>query len=205
MTERKVDRRVRRTKRLFQEALLDLMGEQDFSNITVTDIVAQAEYNRATFYRYYDDKDQLVKEIILEQIATLIEAFKYPYKKSPVIDMLTLSPDDIIVFEHIYANKRFYRLWKKFVALPHFKDTFLQSLTRFFKEDIERIVSGDRELDHTLYTSFYANGILGIIIDWIENDLKPSPEQMAKQLVKILNHDLDKTYITDSMTSSRTS
>ena len=37
---------------------------------------------------------------------------------------------------------------------------------------------------NNLYTTFYANGILGLILDWIKNGLEPHPDYMAKTLVK---------------------
>src|SRR5699024_12540539 len=45
------DRRVRRTQKLFREAFLELIAEKEYSQITVTEIIKEADYNRATFYR----------------------------------------------------------------------------------------------------------------------------------------------------------
>src|SRR5699024_12099728 len=67
-----VDRRIRRSKRLLQQSLLDLMIHCDLEDITVTDIVNHADYNRSTFYRHYDHKEQIADEIITDQLNKLI-------------------------------------------------------------------------------------------------------------------------------------
>ena len=43
------DRRVRRTKHLIKQSLIELMYEKPFKDITVTDITKRADLNRGTF------------------------------------------------------------------------------------------------------------------------------------------------------------
>jgi AcrR family transcriptional regulator len=50
------DPRVKRTRKLLQDALLDLLGEKSFDAITVQDIAERSTINRATFYAHYVDK-----------------------------------------------------------------------------------------------------------------------------------------------------
>ncbi|MBZ0292889.1 MAG: TetR/AcrR family transcriptional regulator, partial [Anaerolineae bacterium] len=50
------DLRVRRTRKLLQQALIELTVERGFSEITVGDIAERAMGNRSTFYRHYLDK-----------------------------------------------------------------------------------------------------------------------------------------------------
>lgn len=50
------DPRVKRTRKLLQGALLDLLAEKSFDAITVQDIAERSTINRATFYTHYVDK-----------------------------------------------------------------------------------------------------------------------------------------------------
>lgn len=190
------DRRVRRTKKLLKYALLEWMYKKSYEQITVTDIVDHADYNRATFYRHYNQKGDLVKEIITDQTNGLIQAFRFPYKKNNYIHLNALSPSEIVIFNHIIENKHFYGLWKEFEAIPGFYESFLQSITRFFKQDINLITPYHDGLDNNMYTSFYAYGILGIILNWIKNDFEQSPDYMANQLCKIINYYPAESFIT---------
>ena len=49
MIAEKQDRRVKRTKNLMRSALMELMDEKPFSEITAKDVTAKADLNRATF------------------------------------------------------------------------------------------------------------------------------------------------------------
>src|SRR6266852_538940 len=62
-----VDPRVRRTRQLLQQALLELMQEKRFASITVHDIAERATVNRATFYAHFEDKYSLLDFIIRGQ------------------------------------------------------------------------------------------------------------------------------------------
>jgi AcrR family transcriptional regulator len=67
------DRRVKRTHKLLQDALLALLSEKTFQLITVQDIAERADVNRATFYAHFVDKyallDHLVGEMIRQELA----------------------------------------------------------------------------------------------------------------------------------------
>ena len=49
-------RRMRRSKKSFKKNFIDLIQEKGYKNVTVTDIVERADYNRSTFYMYFRDK-----------------------------------------------------------------------------------------------------------------------------------------------------
>ncbi|MEM7134500.1 MAG: helix-turn-helix domain-containing protein [Chloroflexota bacterium] len=58
------DRRIRRTLRLLQNALLELIEEKAFETITVEEIVARADVGRTTFYLHYTDKGHLLADCV---------------------------------------------------------------------------------------------------------------------------------------------
>ncbi len=70
--ETKDDPRSKRTRRLLQQALSELMTEKKFSEISVQDITAKAEINRATFYAHFDDKYELLNAGIRETFKSLV-------------------------------------------------------------------------------------------------------------------------------------
>jgi len=66
--EEKIDPRVKRTRKLLQQALTELMAEKSFRGITVRDITARATLNRVTFYAHFPDKHGLLEYTIRELI-----------------------------------------------------------------------------------------------------------------------------------------
>src|SRR5258708_22417388 len=55
----KTDKRVERTRKLLQTALIDLIGEGGYDAITIQEIVDRANIGRTTFYLHYNSKDDL--------------------------------------------------------------------------------------------------------------------------------------------------
>lgn len=53
------DERARRTRERLSWALIDLMREREFGDISVQDITARAEVGRSTFYLHFQDKADL--------------------------------------------------------------------------------------------------------------------------------------------------
>ena len=62
------DPRVKRTRKLLQQTLADLMHEKSFDAITVQDIAERSTLNRATFYAHFEDKNDLLDSIMREGI-----------------------------------------------------------------------------------------------------------------------------------------
>ena len=60
MEPEKKDRRTRKTRQILREALLTLLKEKRYEDISVQDIIAQADVARSTFYVHYVDKDDLL-------------------------------------------------------------------------------------------------------------------------------------------------
>src|SRR5262245_35977421 len=54
------DRRVQRTQRLLQDALISLIEERGYEDLSVQDIIDRANVGRATFYAHFDNKEDLL-------------------------------------------------------------------------------------------------------------------------------------------------
>ncbi len=58
------DFRIYRSKRDLRNALLTLLKEEPFEKISVKDICDSAHINKMTFYRHYDDKYDLLNDVV---------------------------------------------------------------------------------------------------------------------------------------------
>ena len=59
----KTDARVKYTKMVLKQALLELMQRKPINKITVKEVCERAELNRATFYAHYSDCFDLLENI----------------------------------------------------------------------------------------------------------------------------------------------
>ncbi len=79
-SKKPLDRRVQKTKRLLSDALVALILEKGYANVSIQDIIDRANVGRSTFYLHYENKEQLLlwghdhlKKLILEDGDTRIE------------------------------------------------------------------------------------------------------------------------------------
>ncbi|GAA0360424.1 TetR/AcrR family transcriptional regulator [Microbispora corallina] len=63
--------RVRRTRALLREALVELIEDRGFERVTVGELTSRAMVSRAAFYRNYRDKYELVEQIFDEAMAEM--------------------------------------------------------------------------------------------------------------------------------------
>lgn len=108
MPAKKEDRRIGRTRRLLQDALIDLMVEKGYESLTVKDIVDRANVGRSTFYAHYPD----VRELLLSRLREL-EAFLAEQHRAAAAS--SAEPTERIfgysraVFEHAASHSRIWR------------------------------------------------------------------------------------------------
>jgi AcrR family transcriptional regulator len=67
-----LDPRIRRTRRLLQQALGKLLESKEFEKISVQDIADEATVNRATFYDHYADKFALLECLVASRFRELL-------------------------------------------------------------------------------------------------------------------------------------
>jgi AcrR family transcriptional regulator len=74
----KLDPRVRRTRKLLEEALRALLAEKPFGKISVGDIAERATVNRATFYAHFEDKGHLASTMLRGDLESALLARLQP-------------------------------------------------------------------------------------------------------------------------------
>lgn len=100
---KKMDLRVKKTKRLIRNAVAGLMKEKDIDAITVKEVAETADINRKTFYNYYANVGQVVDEIENEVVASLAQVMEETDLKAVLqnpsrlfqhlVEVLNLDPD----------------------------------------------------------------------------------------------------------------
>lgn len=68
-----IDARMQRSRQALRDALLALLEDRPFDEITVRAITGHARVGYATFFRHFSGKDALLNDVAGEQIAALCE------------------------------------------------------------------------------------------------------------------------------------
>lgn len=67
----KEDRRTRYTRMVIKDALLELLAEKEYADITVADLCRAAEINRGTFYLHYDNLREVMDVLLDEALGNM--------------------------------------------------------------------------------------------------------------------------------------
>jgi len=160
------DVRVRCTRKLLQQAFIELTVEKGFAALTVHDITERAMVNRSTFYRHYLDKYDLLEQYLNE------------------IHELTASqdaPGPLPLLKHIRQRADFYRVMLGPKGDPLFAQRFRQNTEKRFRslaaESLTEQGPDEPPVDLRLICLAYAG--LGATTWWLEQEPPCSPEQLA--------------------------
>lgn len=188
---KKSDPRVIRTRRFLREALMELVAEKGYENVSIQDITDRATLNRATFYLHYRDKDELLYDCARELFDNVgvqtagPETLKLLFKPNP--DNSTLF---IPIFEHFAQHVDFYRAVLGENGVPAFAEIAQHYASTAMREALSLHMKPADPLLMDILVQFNVNGALGIISWWLQNEMPHSPEVMSRYFLAILSQSL---------------
>ncbi len=212
MSQNSSDLRVRRTQKLLREALIALIEERNFDVITVGEIAERAMVSRAAFYRYYQDKYDLVEKIFEDMLVTVVHEMD-PLRHSvigrlnsqlpvePWAELFGKAPEAqrapepyVKIFEHFAQHERLYRA----LLGKRGSSWFVTKMRAFLSETLsERLQAlayalGSRQIAES---STFADGfvpallaaqVVDAITWWLEHGRPYTSEQIATYCYRLM-------------------
>ncbi len=175
-----------RTKHFLKKAFIDLVHKKGFSAVTVKDIVEYAQYNRTTFYVYYQNIDDLVEELMEE----MFEAIQYnsmsKYESNSRVKVQELTTNSFELLYYIYDHRDYFTLLLLEDTLPRIHQQLPEAIFNLLKEKFD-IHYGVSVVDDYFQKRYMAYGTAGLILDWIAQDFDATPGEMTERLNRIFN------------------
>ncbi|MBQ9872488.1 MAG: TetR/AcrR family transcriptional regulator C-terminal domain-containing protein [Eubacterium sp.] len=175
------------TKRLIAQSLKELSEEKPFDKISVGEIAARSNVNRQTFYYHFQDKYDLLKWIYKED-------YFFPNMQNLNFDNWDQCLRGIL--ESVRADRRFcvntirhteQEVTELFLAdTVHIFDAALDLLKNQSVEKEKTLRRVDPE-EQNFIARFFAYGVCGILVEWIEKGMKEEPEVVAHRMRNLLN------------------
>ena len=171
----KPNRQVERTKSWIFDALMLLMDEKPYEKITVSDIADKAGVARPTFYRNFDDKDEVVLQYLNNSINTELLSTDKGDKPNNIV----------LTFDVTYMIKHQKNI-KKILATADVEARIyreLQLYTLSLIKSYKKLLSAEDYLICHYKICYQMTGSLKVLFDWFINNM-PMP---IEKLVPMLN------------------
>ncbi len=184
---RKVDRRIQRTRALLRTALMELIIEKGYDEITIQDITDQANVARTTFYLHFSDKDELLFGTMRDIYEELYQLAGETIPESFFTDNESdCAAEDFI---HVQAYADFYKI----MIGEKGSAAFLARVRQFLAESImelslKKIIPEGKDSRVPLDMMSYAlaGAQIGVIKWWLDNGMKESPHKVAFMLEQLM-------------------
>lgn len=175
--EKKPDgRRVRMTKLLLKESLIELMKEKSIHVVSIKEICEGADVNRSTFYRHYDTQYDLYDDIINDISDDILVIYRSCAEEGINVSRLLTK-----IFTYIEEHR------EKFLVL--LSDNGNISLGETYNRITERFISRENTGELGAYVAqFIAAGMTSILWSWLNAEERKPPEQIAGLINYMIKH-----------------
>ena len=172
------------TKESLGAALKQMLTVKPIDKITVKDLVEICGVNRQTFYYHFDDVYDLLEWVFEEDANRVLPSeVVYEHWRDDGMMFFKYLADNSVFALNIYnSNSRIY-------MLRYFKRR-LQGCIRSFAI----IVSDGKNIDRTDFefvVEFYANGVVGLISQWLDLGMQLPKEITQDRFLKLLDNSVE--------------
>ncbi|GAA0459806.1 TetR-like C-terminal domain-containing protein [Alkalibacillus silvisoli] len=181
----KRDLRVVKTKQNLKIALLELLKEKPLEDITVTELCRNSKITRRTFYLHYNNVPHYFEEFIDHLLLELEDAITKT-TQDRIENKDQLEPKMINLFEHVYENKEIYSFIFSSSSKFSYYEMFLNKIKLLVKYSMKSRNLQQEKIDFKV--SFYANAILGLVLEWYYEGFQTSTDDMNQALIRELTN-----------------
>lgn len=155
-------------KHALEDALKVLLLRKPFNKITIGDLTKECGINRMTFYYHFSDMHHLLSWIILDEVhQLLLDTNIYP---EGFIRLLHKMKED-----QVYIMNVFHSLHQE--EFQSYLSPMIQGLLQMKIE----------EADKAFIARFYSYCIVGLLIEWLNDDMREDPERLFDKMDEIMH------------------
>ncbi len=180
--ESTLDPRVRRTRQWIGDALVALLQEKPFAEISITDLTRRADIARVTFYQHFDSKESVLLALVsdfferlyqLFDLSTLLQTGEaFPQNgvgPLPVSDELDLQQAHLVQ-----------------VALEEVGPAVRRLAVTSFAQALARGGFSRSAVEARVVATYHVNGILGLLESYLNNELPISSAEFREATLTLL-------------------
>jgi AcrR family transcriptional regulator len=176
-----MDRRALRTRQSLHRALIQLILEQDYDDITVGDITEAANVGRSTFYAHFTDKDDLLRSgaghlraMLVHEHGSAVAGEDRPERRPLGFSRFMTA--------HLKEQHQLYRALMRGRAGAIILDKFRQFLCEIVRAELAS--AGDNASTTTpapeITVQFIVGAYMSIVTWWLDRGGKEPPEEIDR-------------------------
>ena len=180
----KEDLRIIKTKNALKDALIVLMEDKQFEEIKISDICNIALINRSTFYAHYEDKYDLLVDIIDSLKINLLDVLNKNKKivntKEYYIELIKLLLNHINDKKDIYTKVLINN--HNSILMDILEDIVTKDTNKRIKK--KQIKTGD--IPANIFIKYYLGGVANVCIEWLNNQNSYTKNEIIEYLEKLI-------------------
>lgn len=182
MSANAYDRRIKLTKQLLRDSLIELMKEKSLHEISIKSICENADVNRTTFYRYYNSQYDLYDEILAEISDKIRSKIRPIGQENALLDSLT----DILTFAE--ENRE--------IILVILSRNGSLVIGEMFTKTVSSHIEDNSTSELSMYcTQFISAGLANMIWTWLSKEKRRNARDVAMTINALLMHGVKKAVI----------
>ncbi|MPM28687.1 hypothetical protein SDC9_75214 [bioreactor metagenome] len=150
------------------EALLNLMVQYQYKDITVTQICQEAQIVRQTYYRNFEQRDDILRYYLDNMVRLFFSDY---FREDDVRTQLR------IFFEYMLLSRDFLVLVSKNSLIFMLEEVITQNITAFF--DFRQIKNTNEPRLEKYVTRYIAATICSLLSLWILSEFDESPDTLS--------------------------
>ncbi len=183
-SDKPADPRVQRTRKLIEQAFIELIRERGFQSITIQDITGRATLNRATFYAHFEDKFDMLDHFIRAQFheALLTKIPDYPEYTHQRLILLIVTVIEFVLTIRTHCEPAD----RQIEAM--FETAVQEELYLYLADWMDHAPKGIVPLEVTTKTaaSVWSWAIFGTAIQTSRTETDQTAAQIANQIAQVL-------------------
>lgn len=180
------DRRVQRTRKMLEQALLELIEEKGYESITVQQITDRANIGRATFYVHFADKEQLM----LATLQTLLNDLERQLHPLTTQDLVREETGLVtLVFQHVAQHRRLYRvlLSERGAAFVRYRLVdYVTEQTACYILSAWLSIAPESTVPESLLVEYLSGTLITAMTWWLNHQQQKTPEEMDLLVRKMI-------------------
>jgi len=176
------DRRTRRTRHKVSGALVDLIKEKRFDDITVQNLIDRAGVGRSTFYTHFRDKEDAFENQWQQFNGLLAQQIKWDKAGKDSFFPVTFF------FQHLQEAQSFYRGLVRSGKV----DAIFKSGVEYLSHNIEgalrtKFKPQQIAIPVPVLSHYLANELFGLLKWWLDGGMPYTPEAMDEMFHRLVN------------------